>query len=89
MADEEREVLDSGEEEEEDEYRPTPFDHPMFLPVLLWAFAAWFAWDIVTQAEAYLEYPNFNRGGLAVCGVAAIWFTYKGVKEMREGPKRD
>ncbi len=88
MADEERESVDEYEDEE-DEYRPTPFDHPMFLPVLLWAFAGWFAWDIVTQAEAYLEYPNFNRGGLVVCAIAAVWFTYKGVKEMREGPKRD
>ena len=62
----------------------TPFDNPFFLPALLWLFAAWFAWDIVTEAQAYLDYPNFNRGGLAVALVAAIWSTLRGVRERRE-----
>ena len=69
--------------EEEDQPASTPFDNPFFLPVLLWAFAAWFGWDIVTDAEAYQNYPLFNQGGFALLSVLAIYFTWSAIKEKR------
>ena len=61
----------------------TPFDNPFFLPAVLWALALWFGWDIVTDAEAYQNYPMFNRGGFAVLSIAAIYFTRSAIKEKR------
>ncbi len=87
MADDEREPLapDAAplEEDEDDESASTPFDHPLFLPVMLWAGAAWFGYDIVTNAEAYQEWPNFNRGGFALLALGAAYFTWRGVREMK------
>jgi len=82
MADEEREPP-AGAPEEDEGPPSTPFDHPFFLPVVAWLFAGWFAFDIVTGAQAYIDHPNFNRGGLVVTSVLAIWFTWRGIQERR------
>ena len=76
---------ESADDEPEDDGAPaeTPFDNPFFLPVVLWALAAWFGWDIVTNAEAYQNYPRFNQGGFAVLSVLAIWFTRSAIKERQ------
>ena len=76
---------DPRNDEEDDEGQPasTPFDNPFFLPVLLWAFAAWCAWDIVTNAPAYQENPKFNEYGLLITGVLALYFTWSAIKEKR------
>jgi hypothetical protein len=73
----------SDDAEVEEGPAPTPFDNPFFLPVLLWAIAAWFGYDIVTDAEAYQEYPLFNQGGFALLSVLAAWFTWSAIKERR------
>jgi hypothetical protein len=76
---------DDLQADENDEDRPasTPFDNPFFLPVLLWAIAAWFGYDIVTDAEAYQKYPLFNQGGFAALSILAIYFTWSAVRERR------
>jgi hypothetical protein len=74
---------DYDDEEVEGEPASTPFDNPFFLPVLLWAFAAWFGYDIVTNAEAYQNNPKFNEYGLVIMGVLALYFTWSAVKEKR------
>ncbi len=61
----------------------TPFDNPYFLPAVLWGLAGWFGFDIVTNAPAYQEYPNFNRIGFGVLSVAAVWFTRSAILEKR------
>jgi hypothetical protein len=77
-------------EEDESEAPPsTPFDNPWFLPVLLWLFVAWFGWDIVTDAEAYQKYPNFNRGGLVISGLLALYYSWTASKETFLAPKDD
>lgn len=85
MADEPREPLDDerpGSVGDESEAPPrTPFDNPWFLPVLLWLFVGWFGWDIVTNAEAYQNYPNFNRGGLVVSSVLAIYYSWTAARD--------
>ena len=73
----------SDDVEVEEGPAPTPFDNPFFLPVLLWAFAAWFGYDIVTDAEAYQKYPLFNQGGFAALSILAIYFTWSAVRERR------
>ncbi len=83
MADREPEEVDSEEEYEDETPAATPFDNPYFLPAVLWGLAGWFGFDIVTNAPAYQEWPNFNRGGLAVFGLAAIWFTRSAILEKR------
>ena len=61
----------------------TPFDNPFFLPVILWALALWFGWDVITGAEAYQKYPAFNIGGLVILTPAALYFTWSAIKERR------
>ncbi len=76
---------DSELDSEYDDEAPaaTPFDNPYFLPAVLWGLAAWFGFDIVTNAQAYQDYPNFNRGGFGVLSVAAIYFTRSAILEKR------
>ncbi len=83
MSEDQKGNLQSDEEDDEGRPASTPFDNPFFLPVLLWAFAAWFAWDIVTNAPAYQESPKFNEYGLLVTGILALYFTWSAVKEKR------
>jgi hypothetical protein len=70
-----------------DEERAAP--EAWFIPILLWAGAAWFGYDIVTNAEAYQEWPNFNRGGFALLSVGAIYTTWRAVKETRAAREGD
>jgi hypothetical protein len=72
-----------NDEEGEDRAPPNPFDNPFLLPGLLWAFAAWCAYDILTNAKAYQENPEFNQYGLLITGVAALYFTWSAIKEKR------
>jgi hypothetical protein len=90
MADEEPRTEEPAQdpELEDEELASTPFDSPWFVPVLLWAGAAWFGYDIVTNAEAYQEWPNFNRGGFAVLSVAAVYTTWRAYRE-RSAPSGD
>ena len=90
MTEDPRDEQQAPDSEEEEEDAPsTPFDHPFFLPVLLFGFWGWFAWDIFTNAPAYQEYPNFNRGGFAVTLVLAIYFTWRAIQEKRAAEEAD
>ena len=71
------------EEEAEDRAPPNPFDNPFLLPGLLWVFAAWCAFDILTNAEAYQENPKFNEYGLMISAALALYFTWSAIKERR------
>jgi len=78
----------NDDEEGEERPAPTPFDNPFFLPVLLWAFAAWFGYDIVTNAPAYQDHPRFNEYGLVIMSVLALYFTWSAIKEKRAERER-
>ncbi len=80
---------DSDLEDEDDEEISSPFDHPFFLPVLLYAFALWFGYDgwfseKFAEGGESAEYLNFNRYGFGVLMVLAVYFTVQGVRETRE-----
>jgi hypothetical protein len=63
----------------------TPFDHPLFLPVLLVAGCAWFGYDAyLNQDPEMLEHLAFNRFGLRVLIFLAVLFGYRGWAEQRE-----
>jgi hypothetical protein len=81
--DEQREdAAQASDTEDDDEPVETPFDHPLFLPVVLLGLSLWFFWDgFVVPMEDHL---TFNRWGFAVLAVLTAWFGYKGIQEMRE-----
>ena len=87
MSEDQRQNDDSehgcDDEDVEDGPASTPFDNPFFLPVLLWAFAAWFGYDIATNAEAYQNNPKFNQYGLVIMSALALYFTRSAIKEKR------
>jgi hypothetical protein len=93
MSDEERDrkiqAPVEGAEEEDDE-SGSPFDHPAFLPAVLWPMAAWFGYDgWINQYPDMLEHLTFNRWGFGVLVVLGIYFTVQAVREMRrsdDGP---
>ncbi len=54
-------------EQEDDEDSRTPFDHPLFLPILLFLAMLWFAYDgWFTTDEEMLQWQTFNRVGAGV-----------------------
>lgn len=57
--------------------RPSsPFDHPYFLPVLLFLFALWFGYDGWLNDDPEMqEHVAFNRNGFVVAVAAALYFT--------------
>ena len=70
-----------AEQAEDDEDAPSPFDHPAFLPVLLWGLALWFGYD--GWFNESIEAVDFNRYGFGVLVVAAVYYTFKAVREAR------
>ena len=71
----------TDEADSDEEYAPTPFDNPFFLPVLLAGFSIWFIYDGWFNPE--MEWIKFNRIGAAICSLLAVWFTVKAVRERR------
>ena len=83
----------SNDEDDDDEV-DSPFDHPAFLPVVLWGLSIWFGYDgWFNQDPDMLEHVTFNRWGFGILVVAGIYFTIQAVKEIREerraGPSSD
>jgi len=76
---------DVEEAAEDDGPAPTPFDHPLFLPALLFAFSLWFGYDgFLNDSAEMQEHLTFNRWGFGLFAVLTVWFGYKGLREMRE-----
>ena len=88
MSDEERERLAAGQAEggtdDEDDDSGSPFDHPAFLPAVLWPMAIWFGYDgWINQDPDMLEHLTFNRWGFGVLVILGIYFTVQAVREKR------
>ena len=76
----------------DEEESSSPFDHPAFLPVLLWGLAVWFGYDgWINKDPEMLEHVAFNRWGFGILVVLGIYFTAQSLREARarerEGPK--
>ncbi len=76
------------EDDEDDDEVGSPFDHPAFLPVLLWALVLWFGYDgwlnpdFQAGGESH-EHVDFNRYGFAVLITFAIYNTVRALRELR------
>jgi hypothetical protein len=66
-----------------EERAPTPFDHPLFLPVLLIGFTLWFGYDGWLNADFDPQWIPFNRYGFFVLLALAAYFTIQAVRELR------
>ena len=66
--------------EDEDE-ASSPFDHPAFLPVLIWGLAIWFGFDGWFNPK--IEAVMFNRYGFGVLVLLGIYFTIQSIREVR------
>ena len=68
----------------DEEEASSPFDHPAFLPVLLWGLAVWFGYDgWINQDPKMLEHVAFNRWGFGILVVLGIYFTIQSIRESR------
>ena len=71
---------DAADEEE----ASSPFDHPAFLPVLLWGLAVWFGYDgWINKDPDMLEHVAFNRYGFGILVVLGVYFTIQSIREVR------
>lgn len=72
-------------DDDDDDDVESPFDHPAFLPVILWGLSIWFGYDgWINQDPDMLEHVTFNRGGFVLLVAGGIYFTIQAVKEVRE-----
>jgi hypothetical protein len=72
------------EDEADDEDASSPFDHPAFLPVLLWGLALWFGYDgWINQDPDMLEHVTFNRWGFGILVALGLYFTIQSLRERR------
>jgi len=86
--------LDADLDHEEEGPPPTPFDHPLFLPVVLVGLALWFGYDgFINQDPDMLEHLTFNRVGFVALAIGAAWYSYQAYREMNppedDGPPGD
>ncbi|MDP6977124.1 MAG: hypothetical protein QF570_00800 [Myxococcota bacterium] len=71
--------------EEELEAAPTPFDHPLFLPVLLAGLTLWFGYDGWLNDDPNMqEHLTFNRVGFGLLLCGAIYYGVQGYREWKE-----
>jgi hypothetical protein len=92
MADPEREGqaiedkarTDGAADADDEDDASSPFDHPAFLPVLLWGLAVWFGYDgWINQDPDMLEHVAFNRWGFGILVVLGLYFTVQSVRDAR------
>ncbi len=70
---------------EDEEVAPTPFDHPLFLPVLLGGLTLWFGYDgWLNDDPGMQEHLTFNRVGFGVLLCGAIYTGIQGFREWKQ-----
>jgi len=78
----------SKPEPEEEAPQPTPFDHPLFLPIILLGLSVWFGYDgWINTDEHMAEHRTFNQIGFVALVLAGSWYSYKAWLELKA--KRD
>ncbi len=78
----ERDSRGAAEAEPDEEYAPTPFDNPFFLPVVLLAFCVWFVYDGWFNPD--MEYIMFNRVGAGITLALGLYFLWRAIQERAE-----
>lgn len=70
----------SGDPDED--FVPTPFDGPFFLPVVLLGLTCWFAYDgWFSDDPSMAEWWWFNQGGAIVFGLWGSWLLYRALQD--------
>jgi hypothetical protein len=77
----EGEAREADQAVEDEDDAGSPFDHPAFLPVLLWGLALWFGYD--GWFNENIEAVDFNRYGFVVLCALGAWFTFQAVRDAR------
>ena len=84
---EERQALRHAEpprEAENEGPTPTPFDHPLFLPVIFAGLTVWFGYDgYLSQDPELLDDLLFNRLGVRPLLFGTVWFGIRGVMDLK------
>ncbi len=84
---EERQALRDAEpprEAENEGPTPTPFDHPLFLPVIFAGLTVWFGYDgYLSQDPELLDDLLFNRLGARSLLFGTVWFGIRGVMDLK------
>jgi hypothetical protein len=76
--------------QQEEDGPPTPFDHPLFLPVLLFAGMLWFGYDgFINSDPDMTEHRVFNQVGFALLTVLTAFYGYKGYQEFQQDKRRE
>jgi len=66
-----------------------PFDHPWFLPGLLYVFTLWFAYDgWINSDPDMMEHQTFNRVGAVIWFVGAVYYTLQNLRDQRRARER-
>jgi len=83
----ERDDRETGPDDEGD--APTPFDHPLFFPAVLFAALVWFGYDGWLNPEyqpggSKHESLGFSQWGAAALLVALVYSSFRGLQELRE-----
>lgn len=63
-----------------------PFDHPWFLPGLLYAFTLWFAYD--GWLNPNIKAVTFNRIMAPLWLAAAVYYTLQNLRDQRRARER-
>ena len=89
MPDNAQEEVEPAERPKRQGPPPTPFDHPMFLPVLLAGFTLWFGYDGFINADPeMLEHETFNRYGFFVLLVLTAFAGRRGYRHLQEDQQK-
>lgn len=82
--------LESSQDPEDEGPAPTPFDHPLFLPILMLGLMVWFGYDgWINMDPEMLEHRTFNRGGFGLLLIGVLYFGSRGLKEWKQDRDKD
>ena len=86
MADDVKPGADAGTRKPTERRRMGPFDHPWFLPGLLYAFTIWFAYDGWLNPK--IQAVTFNRVMAPIWLAAAVYYTLQNIRDQRRARER-
>ncbi|CAG0958488.1 hypothetical protein MYXO_00620 [Myxococcaceae bacterium] len=66
-----------------------PFDHPWFLPGLLYFFVLWAGYDEFLNPDFDPKYTWFNRTILGLSSVFAVYYTVQNIRDTRRAKARE
>jgi len=89
MADETDDSETNRDPGADEEFSPTPFDHPLFFPAIMFAGLIWFGYDGWINPEYQPggekhDSQGFSRWGAGALVLLVTYYGYRGLQELRE-----